>query len=290
MGNSEITMTVSCLSCPVPVEIKSGDLSANKKLSNTITHHHQTTTTNTEATQRNMVETAESQTTTTTTSTNQRMERTKIKRSVLLDKEYETMLLHQEREEFSKILNEQFSDVDPNTLGTLPEFRADPDLSLENDNSWQYWMSIMLQYQTSRSYSNYTSEEEQQQKQVEWQKEMRFQLMQQKRAIKREKRKNLKQQLKKEGKIAPTKRRRKTDKPKESEEGVEKKAKVPKVASDATEDEELVSLSTPPQVESRADEPVSCSAHNVMDLDFFDLNNILLPSPFPISDPILFAI
>ena len=237
-----------------------------------------------------MVETAESQTTTTTTTTNQRMERTKIKRSVLLDKEYETMLLHQEREEFSKILNEQFSDVDPNTLGTLPEFRADPDLSLENDNSWQYWMSIMLQYQTSRSYSNYTSEEEQQQKQVEWQKEMRFQLMQQKRAIKREKRKNLKQQLKKEGKIAPTKRRRKTDKPKESEEGVEKKAKVPKVASDATEDEELVSLSTPPQVESRADEPVSCSAHNVMDLDFFDLNNILLPSPFPISDPILFAI
>lgn len=120
----------------------------------------------------------------------------KRKRNVLLDAESENLLLQIEREEFKKVLQEQFSHVDINTLGTLPECQNVKDMHLPNDNSWLYWMSVVLQYQSFRSYPHYSTDEENQLKQVEWQKEMRFQLMQKKRAIKREKRKILKIQKK----------------------------------------------------------------------------------------------
>ncbi len=55
-------------------------------------------------------------------------------------------------------------------------------------------MFILLQYQSFRSYVNYSEDEEKQNEQVQAQKMDRFQLMKKKRAIRREKRKSFKQQ------------------------------------------------------------------------------------------------
>jgi len=117
---------------------------------------------------------------------------TKRKRRVLLDEEAEKIIKEEEREEFVRVLHDQYSKVDVTQIGTLPEAKDDPAVHLPTDDSWEYWMSVMLQYQSFRSFPMYTEDEEQQQKQLEWQREMRFQLMQKKRAIKREKRRMFK--------------------------------------------------------------------------------------------------
>ncbi len=138
--------------------------------------------------------------------------KTKKKRNVLLDAESEKLLQQQEREEFHKVIEEQYSHIDVKELGTLPECQGVPHMFLANDGSWIYWMSVMLQYQSMRSYAHYSTDQDKQQKQLEWQKEMRFQLMQKKRAIKREKRKLLKlqTQLSKKGNGGGSTRRKRT--------------------------------------------------------------------------------
>lgn len=123
-----------------------------------------------------------------TSAQQQQYQKVKRKRRVLLDEDAEKIIKQEEREEFVRVLHDQYAKIDVNQMGTLPECQGDPCLSLPRDNSWEYWMSVMLQYQSFRSFPHYTDDEEQQMKQMEWQKEMRFQLMQKKRAIKREKR------------------------------------------------------------------------------------------------------
>jgi hypothetical protein len=118
----------------------------------------------------------------------------KKKRNVLLDAESEKLIKQEEIHEFSKVLQEQFSHVDLNKIGTLPECEGKTEISLPRIDTWEYWMSVMMQYQSFRSFPHYSNDEEHQQKQLEWQKGMRFQLMQKKRAIKREKRRLLKLQ------------------------------------------------------------------------------------------------
>jgi len=115
-------------------------------------------------------------------------QKAKRKRKVLLDEDAEKIIKEEEREEFVRVIQDQFAKVDVAQLGTLPEAARDPLLHVPTNNTWEYWMSVMLQYQSLRSYPMYSEDEEQQQKQLNWQKEMRFQLMQKKRAIKREKR------------------------------------------------------------------------------------------------------
>lgn len=136
--------------------------------------------------------------------------KTKKKRNVLLDAESEKLLQQQEREEFHKVIEEQYSHIDVKELGTLPECQGVPHMFLANDGSWIYWMSVMLQYQSMRSYAHYSTDQDKQQKQLEWQKEMRFQLMQKKRAIKREKRKLLKLQTQLSKKGGGSTRRKRT--------------------------------------------------------------------------------
>jgi len=65
----------------------------------------------------------------------------KRKRNVLLDEESERLLQQQEREEFHKVIEEQYSHVNIKELGTLPECAGVRDMHLINDGSWGYWMS-----------------------------------------------------------------------------------------------------------------------------------------------------
>jgi hypothetical protein len=116
------------------------------------------------------------------------------KRRVLLDEEAEKLIKEEERQEFGRVLQDQYSKVDISKLQGIPECQLDQSLHLHNDDSFEYWMSVMLQYQTFRSYQHYTEDESEQLKQLEYQKEMRFQLMQKKRAIKRERRRLFKLQ------------------------------------------------------------------------------------------------
>jgi hypothetical protein len=110
------------------------------------------------------------------------------KRKVLLDEEAERIIKEEERREFRHFVEDQIKAVDLSAIDVLPEFTSNEEYCLEKDGSWQYWMSVMLQYQTCKSYSHYADDEQVQLQQIQWQKEKRFQLMQKKRAIKREKR------------------------------------------------------------------------------------------------------
>ena len=114
------------------------------------------------------------------------------KRTVLLDEQYEKIIKQEEQEEFTRVIQDQYSNVDVNNITSLPEFQNDQSLNRDRDHSWEYWMSIMMQYQCARSFVHYTSDVTAQEKEKRWQKDMRFQLMQKKRAIKREKRRQLK--------------------------------------------------------------------------------------------------
>lgn len=71
------------------------------------------------------------------------------------------------------LVQDQFAKVDVAQLGTLPEAARDPLLHVPTNDAWEYCMLVMLQYQSLRSYPMYSEDEEQQQKQLNWQKGMR---------------------------------------------------------------------------------------------------------------------
>jgi len=213
----------------------------------------------------------------------------KRKRNVLLDADSERLLLQQEREEFKRVLQEQFEHIDVNKLGTLPECQNVEGMHLECDNSWEYWMSVMVQYQALRSYPHYTPDEEQQQKQLEWQKEMRFQLMQKKRAIKREKRKILKLQKQLDPKKKSSKRN--ANKRTREKEDLEDKVESQNTKRIKLGDENLriqtsnLSVTTTSRsTDSDNDDSSSNDFALVTPFDF------LLPSPFPMTSPALTSI
>lgn len=111
-------------------------------------------------------------------------------RTLKLGEEEEEIIKQEEREEFRKVLESQFSPV--SDIKPLPECEGTQYSIQEGGGDMEHLMSILLQYQSFKSYPFYTEDEKGQLEQIKLQKLRRHELMKQKRAIRRERRKEMK--------------------------------------------------------------------------------------------------
>jgi hypothetical protein len=109
-------------------------------------------------------------------------------RKLKLDDDEEEIIKQEERIEFQKIVDNLLPNVDVNMIKPLPECDGKYNIS-DIDDPILRSMVILLQYQSFKSYVNYSEDEEKQREQIIAQKQKRFELMKKKRAIRREKRK-----------------------------------------------------------------------------------------------------
>merc|ERR1712130_926386 len=113
-------------------------------------------------------------------------------RTLKLGDEEEAIIKEEEREAFERVLQSQLAD--PSAIGPLPECRGTKYEFKPHHQCppSQHLMMILLQYQSFKSYPYYTDDENVQQEQINLQKQRRHELMKQKRAIRRERRKEMK--------------------------------------------------------------------------------------------------
>jgi len=112
-------------------------------------------------------------------------------RKLKLEDDEEEIIKMQERLEFQKVLDNQIKAIDPELIQPLPECMNKYKIECPDD-SCASSMLILLQYQSFKSFVDYSEDEEKQNEQVQAQKQDRFLLMKKKRAIRREKRKSFK--------------------------------------------------------------------------------------------------